>query len=68
MYIVGGRTDAFGDVSSQVYVLDTSAVAPLAALADGAADDARDGDATAASSRPPLTKASTTPGATDATS
>ena len=38
LYIVGGRTEAFGAASAQVYALDTNALAPLPAM-DGAFDD-----------------------------
>jgi N-acetylneuraminic acid mutarotase len=34
MYVIGGRMDGFGDVSAQVYALDTSAVAPLPSMAE----------------------------------
>jgi hypothetical protein len=39
VYIVGGRTDAFGGVSSQVYALGTDALAPLPTMAAGGGDD-----------------------------
>jgi hypothetical protein len=58
MYIVAGRTDIFGEVSSQVYMLDTSAVAPLPSVND------RDGET---DEHKPSAGVSATPGGTDAT-
>uniref|UniRef100_A0A7S1LPF3 Galactose oxidase n=1 Tax=Neobodo designis TaxID=312471 RepID=A0A7S1LPF3_NEODS len=40
VYIVGGRTDAYGEVSSQVYALNTDALAPLPTMAGDAAGSA----------------------------